>query len=129
MVRVESFLERSLLLVDSTPGQPACGTEILNLRYMNSIQGHHRSVFTKNGMVSMVTSYHKGCSVTGSIKIILRYLPKEVGELLTHYLWLVLPFCQALELVSHSNKTQPSPFNLAKGRGGELWNTHGLARY
>lgn len=110
MAKVESFVERLLLLVHLTSGQPAQGTEILSLRHMNSFYSHHRSVFIKNGMVSTVTSYHKGYSVTGLTKIIHRYLPKEIGELLVYYLWLVLPFYLALELVALLNKAQLSPF-------------------
>ena len=84
--RVDTFLQRLLLLVHLTSGQPARGTEILSLRHINTVHGHHRGVFIDNGMVSTVTTYHKGYSVTGSTKIIHRYLPKEVGELLVYYL-------------------------------------------
>ncbi|RYO48247.1 hypothetical protein AA0116_g12773 [Alternaria tenuissima] len=35
--------------------------------------------------------------VSGDVKIIHRYLPREVGELLVYYMWLVLPFQQRLE--------------------------------
>ena len=84
--KVEAFLERMLLLVHLTAGQPARGTEILSLRHVNTLHGHHRSIFVENGMVSIVTSYYKGYSVTGSTKIIYRYLLKEVAELLVYYL-------------------------------------------
>jgi hypothetical protein len=126
--KVEAFLERLLLLIHLTSGQPAWGTEILSLRHMNSFHGYHRSIFIENGMVSIVTSYHKGYSVTGSTKIIHRYLPKEVGELLVFYLWLILPFCQALELVALANKAQPSPFIWAKAKGDEPWDSARLSR-
>ena len=39
-----------------------------------------------------VTRYHKGYNVSGDVKIIHQYLPREVGELVVWYLWLVLPF-------------------------------------
>ena len=126
--KVEAFLERLLLLVHLTSGQPARGTEVLSLRHMNTFHGYHRSIFIENGMLSSVTSYHKGYSVTGSTKIIHRYLPKEVGELVIYYLWLILPFCQALELVALSNKAQPSPFIWAKGTGDEPWDSTRLSR-
>jgi hypothetical protein len=83
---VDSFLERLLLLVHITSGQPARGTEILTLRHMNTSNGHHRSIFIENGLVGTVTSYHKGYNITGTLKIIHRYLPKEVSELLVYYL-------------------------------------------
>ena len=50
---------------------------------------HYRNVFVKSGMVSTVTTYHKGYSITGSTKIIHRYLLKEIRELLIYYLWIV----------------------------------------
>ena len=82
-----------LLLIYLAAGQPPRGTEILSLRYINTLYGHYRSIFVENGIVGTVASYHKGYSIVGSTKIIHRYLPKEVGELLVYYLWLVLPFC------------------------------------
>ncbi|KAA8615982.1 hypothetical protein PtrV1_11378 [Pyrenophora tritici-repentis] len=48
-------------------------------------------------MVVFVTRYHKGYKVSGDVKIIHRYLPREVGELVVWYMWLVLPFQQRLE--------------------------------
>lgn len=79
-------------------------------------------------MVSTVTLYHKGYSITGSTNIIHRYLPKEVSELMVYYLWLVLPFCQALDLVAFSNKEQPSPFIGAKAKGGNSWDSLRLSK-
>jgi hypothetical protein len=37
-------------------------------------------------MVIYVTEYHKGYSISGSVKIIYRYLPREVGELIVYYI-------------------------------------------
>jgi DEAD/DEAH box helicase len=48
-------------------------------------------------MVVFVSRYHKGYVVSGDVKVIHRYLPREVGELVVYYLWLVLPFQQRLE--------------------------------
>jgi hypothetical protein len=79
---VDAFLERLLLLVHLTAGQPVRGSGRLSLRHVNTIDGHHRSVSIEGGMVSTVTTYHKGYRPTGNTKIIHRYLPKEIGELL-----------------------------------------------
>lgn len=115
---VDSFLRRLFLLIHLTSGQPARGTELLSLRHSNTMQGHHRNIFIDHGMVSTVTSFHKGYTVTGSTKIIHRYLPKQVGELLIYYLWLVLPFWQRLDILA-LHRTQPaSPF---------LWPRNGAA--
>jgi hypothetical protein len=107
---VELFLERLLLLVHITSGQPAQGTEMLTLRHTNTLHSHHRSIFIKNGLVGTVTSYYKGYNVTSTLKIIHRYLPKEVSELLVYYLWLVLPFWQKLEVLVYKRKEPPSPY-------------------
>ena len=97
--KIESFLERLLLLVHITAGQPARGTEILSLRHCNTVNGHHRSIFIKGGLVSTVTAYHKGYNIIGSTKIIHRYLPREVSELVVYYLWFILPFWRSLDLL------------------------------
>lgn len=86
------------MLVHLTSGQPARGTEIISLRHVNTI--HHRNLFVEDGLVAIVTSYHKGYTCTGSTKIIHRYLPKEVGELLVYYLWLILLFAKHVSTVT-----------------------------
>ena len=80
------FLCRLLLLIHITSGQPARGTELLTVRWRNSLEGLRRTVYMDNGLVSIVTSSLKGYSVEESTKIIHRYLPPEVGELLIYYL-------------------------------------------
>jgi hypothetical protein len=123
---VELFLERLLLLVHITSGQPARGTEMLTLRHTNTSHGHHRSIFIENGLVGTVTSYHKGYNVTGTLKIIHRYLPKEVSELLVYYLWLVLPFWQKLEVLVYKRKEPPSPYLWPKKVGS--WDSSRLSK-
>jgi hypothetical protein len=72
---VNAFLERLLLLVHITGGQPARGTELLCIQHSNPRDGSggRRNIFVENGLVSFVTYYHKGYSVTGTTKIIHRY--------------------------------------------------------
>ncbi|KAF3032321.1 hypothetical protein E8E12_002369 [Didymella heteroderae] len=43
--------------------------------------------FIEDGMVAIATRYHKGYNVSGDVKIIYRYLPREVGELVVYYMW------------------------------------------
>jgi hypothetical protein len=95
---VNAFLERLLLLVHITGGQPARGTELLCIQHSNPRDGSggRRNIFVENGLVSFVTYYHKGYSVTGTTKIIHRYLPSNVGELLLYYVWLIVPFLSQL---------------------------------
>ena len=79
-------------------------------------------------MVSTVTTYHKGYSVTGSTKVFHRYLSPEVGELLMYYLWIVLPFVEKLELLAFHNSEQPSQFLWAKYKRGDTWDSSRLSR-
>jgi hypothetical protein len=125
--QVDAFLERLLLLVHLTSGQPARGTEVLSLRHVNTISGHHRNVFIDNGMVSTVTEWHKGYSITGSTKIIHRYLPKEVGELLIYYLWLIQPFHRKLRLLALGKEECFSPFLWTRQGSTEPWESSKLA--
>jgi hypothetical protein len=56
-------------------------------------------------MVVFVTRYHNGYEVKGDVKIIHRYLPREVGELVVWYLWLVLPFIQRMQAMVWQQET------------------------
>lgn len=98
---VNTFLERLLLLVHMTGGQPARGTEILSLRHCNTPEGRHRSIFVENGLISTVTSYSKSQYVSNSTSIIHRYLPRVVSEMLVYYLWLIRPFSETLDMLAH----------------------------
>lgn len=100
---VDRFLQRLLLLIHITGGQPARGTEIIALRHSNTPEGRHRNIFIEHGLVSTVTSYHKSQSVTNSIKIIHRYLPREVSELIVYYLWLILPFTETADMLARGS--------------------------
>jgi len=98
VAQVNRFLESLLLLLHLTAGQPARGTEITGLQHVNTV--YHRNVFVEDGLVAIVTSYHKGYTCDGTTKIIHRYLPREISELVIYYLWLVLPFVQKLTLLT-----------------------------
>jgi hypothetical protein len=97
---VDAFLERLLLIAHIVSGQPARGSELVSLQYCNTADSLRRNIFAENGLVSFVTLYHKGYSVEGCAKIIHRYLPKQVSELVIYYLWLVLPFTNQLRLLA-----------------------------
>jgi hypothetical protein len=97
---VQAFLRQLLLLVHVTGGQPARGTELLTLRWRNSDRCEMRNVFIEHGLVSFVTSYHKNYSTSSITKLVHRYLPPEVSELLVYYLWLVVPFVEQLQVLT-----------------------------
>lgn len=108
--QVQEFLEILLLLIYLTSGQPARGTELTSLQYCNAAHGRRRNIFLENGLVTFVTFCYKGYGITNSTKIIHRYLPQEVSELLVYYLWLVLPFCTQLKLLALNSKEPVSPY-------------------
>ncbi|KAI6957743.1 hypothetical protein KC332_g17517 [Hortaea werneckii] len=103
--QVVAFRGKLLALMHMTGGQPARGPEILSIRHRNTVQGGHRNLFIEDGTVVFVTRYHKGYEVTGDVKIIHRYLPREVGELVVWYLWLVLPFVQRMQAMLWQQST------------------------
>ena len=90
-------------------GQPARATELLGIRHSNTKQGGLRNIFIDRGIVAFVTTYYKNYCQTRKIKIIHRYLLREVRELLLRYLQLVLPFWQAVQSVTEK-ADQLSPF-------------------
>ncbi len=69
------FLENLLVLIHVTGGQPARAPELLSIRYSNSTKTGTRNIFIENGLLVFVTSYYKGYSISGTTKIIHRYLP------------------------------------------------------
>ena len=73
-------------------------------------------------MVVFVTQYHKGFSHKGSIKIIHRYVPREVGALHVYYEWLVRPF-QALIEAELWDQYQISSFMWPDDLSGKKWDT------
>jgi hypothetical protein len=97
MNRVVEFCKKLAVLMQISSGQPAQGPEILSVRHGNTVQGSHRNIFSKDGMVVFVTRYHKGYNVSRDIKIIHRYLLRKVGKLVVWYMGLVLQFQQRLE--------------------------------
>src|SRR5215472_474202 len=80
-------------------GQPARAPEILSIQHSNMSEDNRRNIFIEDRKVVFVTRYHKGYQVSGDVKIIHRYLPREVGELYVRYLWLVLPFVRQMEVL------------------------------
>lgn len=87
------------MLVHMLGGQPGRTPEILGLRFRNTEHGSIRNVFIERGMVSMVAVYHKNFRVKDNIKIIHRFLPRAVGELLVWYLWLIQPFWEQIQVL------------------------------
>lgn len=105
----ERFMELLWALMHLCGGQPARAPELLGMRWKNTAYGGVRNIFIEEGLVAFVATYHKGYRSSGNIKIVHRYLPREVGELLVYYLWLVLPFWEKLQF-QVTGKPSSSPF-------------------
>jgi hypothetical protein len=96
LTRVACFKEKLAVAIHITSGQPARAPELLSIQHVNTQASRHRNVFIEDGMVTLVTAYHKGFHASNDIKLIHRYVPRAVGELLVWYMWLVLPFTEQL---------------------------------
>src|SRR5277367_3923289 len=94
---IKRFQELLLILMHISGGQSARAPELLGIRWKNTEQGGVRNIFIEDGLVAFVTAYHKGYRSSNNIKIIHRYLPQEIGEVLVYYLWLVQPFYKKLQ--------------------------------
>ncbi|KAK6591540.1 hypothetical protein H4I96_12312 [Botrytis cinerea] len=115
---VERFQELLWGLMHVCGGQPARAPELLGMRWKNTAYGGVRNIFIEEGLVAFVATYHKGYRSSGNIKIVHRYLPREVGELLVYYLWLVLPFWEKLQF-QVTGKPSSSPFLWGDGQKKE----------
>jgi hypothetical protein len=90
--RVKEYLRkvdkaRGLLLfcMHVTGGQPARGPDILSLRYKDGLS-QDRNIFVLDGLVMSVTCYHKTLSQWDVPKAVPRFMPWQVGQLVTVYL-------------------------------------------
>jgi RecQ family ATP-dependent DNA helicase len=115
---VTRFKELLLILMQICGGQPSRAPELLGMRWKNTEYGGIRNIFIEEGLVAFVASYHKGYRSSGNIKVVHRYLPREVGELLVYYLWLVLPFWEKLQF-QVSGCRSGSPFLWGNGQKKE----------
>jgi superfamily II DNA helicase RecQ len=115
------LLEKLLILIHMTGGQPARARELLSIRYCNTEKGGHRSIFIENGLMVIVTYYHKGYNITGTEKIIHRYLPEEVGDILLQYIWLVLPLRQQFDKMVFKKEGIKSSFLWTSDWGNKKW--------
>jgi superfamily II DNA helicase RecQ len=120
------LLEKLLILIHMTGGQPARARELLSIRYCNTEKGGHRSIFIENGLMVVVTYYHKSYNITGTEKIIHRYLLEEVGDILLQYIWLVLPLRQLFDKVVFQKEGIRSSFLWTSDWGGRKWDGAGM---
>jgi hypothetical protein len=103
---VKKFKEELIVLCHLNAGAPARGPKLFSVMRENGQDSRaQRGVFLDDGMVEMIISYHKGFSFSQEVKIIHRYLPQEVGELVVFFLWLVEPFLRQLQQLIYGQTT------------------------
>lgn len=100
--KLEEFRKILFGLIHFSAGQPARGTEVSNVRFENT--STPRNIIIERRLVAIRTSYHKMMLQTEKGKQIYRYLPPCIGEILVHYLWLVLPFYQTVKGHAHGSR-------------------------
>ncbi|KAM0277281.1 hypothetical protein ACHAQH_005940 [Verticillium albo-atrum] len=95
---VDKKLEEDQALVHESAGQAARAPELLTLRHRNTVNGGIRNmVFDRGGMLMLIFGYHKGFTRTERLKVIHRFLPREVTTVIIYFLWLVLPFWEDVQ--------------------------------
>ena len=67
---IDRFQELLLILMHICSGQPGRASEILGIRWKNTEQGGIQNIFIEDGLVAVVTGYHKGYRSSNNIKII-----------------------------------------------------------
>jgi hypothetical protein len=97
-------------LVHMVPGGPPRGSELVTVKYKNSANGDSRGAGIEDGAVRFTTSYHKNIGQTGKAKVIHRYLPREVGELVVYYLWFASPFWHQINGAVHGKAEEVSAY-------------------
>lgn len=95
--QVVEFKEKLAVLTHICGGQPSRAPELLSIQHVNTDTNVRRNIYIDDGMVALVTAYHKGFYASNDAKIIHRYVPREIGELIIYYLWLVRPFVDQLD--------------------------------
>ena len=83
------FKKDVLVLVQISRGGVARGSELITMQHRNSSTSERRGIYVIDSMVHFVTGYHKGYGNSAKPKIIHQFVPREVGELVVYYLWLV----------------------------------------
>ena len=97
-------------LVHMTGGGPPRGSELVTVTYKNSANGDSRGTNIEDGAVRITTTYHKNIGQTGKGKVIHRYLPREVGELVVYYLWFASPFWHQINGAVHGKAEEVSAY-------------------
>jgi hypothetical protein len=95
--QVDRFLEMLLCSVHITSGQPGRGSEITTMRHRNGTL-QDRNIFVADGQIMTVVRYHKSQSQWDKPKVVPRFLPPQLGQVVAIYLVYIQPFREYLTL-------------------------------
>ena len=107
--RVKAFRQLLLITIHLLYGQPTRTTKVLRIRHINTSYGGIQNIFIQYKMVCFLFLYYKGYSLSGQVKVVYRYLLRELRDLLVRYLAIILLFCQQIQLGKSLNQ-ELSPF-------------------
>ena len=93
--RERQFLQKLMVAMHVTGGQPARGPEIGSIKVVNNIFSA-RGIYVINGRAVFVTTYDKAQKRRGKTEYILRYLPDTISQILVKYLIYILPFSRVV---------------------------------
>jgi superfamily II DNA helicase RecQ len=93
--QVDRFLELLMVCVHVTSGQPGRGSEITTMRHRNGLL-QDRNIFVMDGQVMTVVRYHKSQSQWDKPKVVPRFLPPRLGQIMVMYLAYLQPFQEYL---------------------------------
>jgi len=93
--RIEHFLGLQLAGIQITSGQPGRGTEVTTMRHRNGVL-QDRNMFVADGQVMTVVRYHKSQSQWDKPKVVPRFLPWKLGQIMAVYLAYLQPFQEYL---------------------------------
>jgi len=96
LTKERKFLQKLMVLMHITGGQPARGPELGSIKVSNSVYSA-RNIYIINGRVCFLTMYDKARKRRGNTEYIVRCLPDAVGQTLAQYLIRVRPFARALD--------------------------------
>jgi superfamily II DNA helicase RecQ len=93
---IRRFLELLSLAVHIAGGQPARGPELLSTRWRNGVL-QDRNLYVIDGQVALITRYNKTQSEWDKPKVVIRFLPEAIGQLVAAYLLYVRPLQTMLQ--------------------------------
>ncbi|KAH8723306.1 hypothetical protein GQ44DRAFT_597986, partial [Phaeosphaeriaceae sp. PMI808] len=90
LLEIDYFLEMGLAGVHIGSGQPARGPEITTIRHRNGVL-QDRNLVVASGHVMTIVRYYKSQSQWDNPKVIPRFLPPQLGQVMAVYLVYIQP--------------------------------------